>query len=71
MATNKKIRSRDEIEQKYKWNLRAMYPDEAEWEKDYKDAEEMAESFTFSGHLETAPRLCWMHLPQGMLCGRK
>lgn len=52
MATSKKIRSRDEIEQKYKWNLRAMYPDEAEWEKDYKDAEEMAESFTsFSGHL--------------------
>lgn len=52
MGTNRKIRSRDEIDVKYKWNLAAMYPDEAEWESDYKKAEEMAAAFvSFAGHL--------------------
>jgi oligoendopeptidase F len=52
MSKNSKIRSRDQIDPKYKWNLAAMYPDEADWETDYKKAEEMAASFaSFAGHL--------------------
>ena len=50
MADSKKLRQRDEIDDRYKWNIAAMYADEDEWEKDFKEAGEMAEAFAeYSG----------------------
>lgn len=47
MTVNKEtIKTRDEIELKYKWDLEAMYKNLKAWEKDFKEAEEMAEKFT-------------------------
>ena len=34
MAGLKKLRQREEIDDRYKWNIAAMYGDEKEWEKD-------------------------------------
>ena len=52
MADSKKLRQRDEIDDRYKWNIAAMYADEDEWEKDFKEAGEMAEAFVeYSGRL--------------------
>ena len=52
MADSKKLRQRDEIDDRYKWNIAAMYADEDEWEKDFKEAGEMAEAFAeYSGRL--------------------
>ena len=36
MAGLKKLRQREEIDDRYKWNIAAMYGDEKEWEKDFK-----------------------------------
>lgn len=52
MADSKKLRQRDEIDDRYKWNIAAMYADEDEWEEDFKEAGEMAEAFAeYSGRL--------------------
>ena len=52
MADSKKLRQRDEIDDRYKWNIAAMYADEDKWEKDFKEAGEMAEAFAeYSGRL--------------------
>ena len=52
MADSKKLRQRDETDDRYKWNIAAMYADEDEWEKDFKEAGEMAEAFAeYSGRL--------------------
>ncbi len=52
MSENKGIQSRDQIEVKYKWDIEAMYRNEADWEADYKKAEALAESFvSYAGHL--------------------
>ena len=53
---NSKIKNREEISSDYKWNIQAMYPDEAAWHKDVKDALEMSESFgRFQGHIMDSP----------------
>lgn len=52
MADEKKLRQREEIDDRYKWNISAMYGDEDVWEADYKAAEEMAKAFeSYSGRL--------------------
>ena len=52
MAGLKKLRQREEIDDRYKWNIAAMYGDEKEWEKDFKESEKMAEEFSaYSGRL--------------------
>ncbi len=52
------IKSRDQIDPKYKWNTEAMYPDDEEWENDYKKTEKLAEDFPrFAGHLGENPLL--------------
>lgn len=49
---DKKTKTRDEIDKKYKWNIESMYPDEADWDKDFNRALEMADSYMdFSGRL--------------------
>ncbi|MDR1778161.1 MAG: oligoendopeptidase F [Clostridiales Family XIII bacterium] len=45
-------KQRSEIASKYKWNMRAMYKDQAEWEADYARALTLAEDYgKFSGKL--------------------
>ena len=49
---DKNLKQRKDIEQKYKWDIEAMYPDEANWEKDLDECLQQAERFTsFQGHL--------------------
>lgn len=49
---NKKIKNRNEIDNKYKWNIEAMYQDTAAWEADIAQVLQMTEDFAgFSGHL--------------------
>ncbi len=59
MADDKKIKSRDEITDDFKWKIRDMYDDETLWEKDFVNAKSSANTFAlFSGHLaESANRL--------------
>ena len=53
---NKSIKTRDQIESKYKWNIEAMYPDESQWEEDYKKAEKLGDEFlSFAGSLSESP----------------
>ncbi|MBE6030728.1 MAG: oligoendopeptidase F [Clostridiales bacterium] len=48
----KKLRERNEIDKKYKWNIEAMYPDEAKWDTDISECTEAAAKFAeFAGHL--------------------
>ena len=56
---DKNLKQRKDIEQKYKWDIEAMYPDEANWEKDLDECLQQAERFTaFQGHLtENAQKL--------------
>ena len=49
---------RTEIAEKYKWDIAQVYPDEADWEKDYKSALALADGFAaFSGRLADADSL--------------
>ena len=45
MSDSKKLKQREEIDDRYKWNIKAMYADEETWEKDFHRAEELAERF--------------------------
>ena len=56
---DKNLKKRKDIEQKYKWDIEAMYPDEAQFEKDLDECLQQAEQFTaFQGHLtENAQKL--------------
>ncbi len=42
---NKKIKLRGEIDNKYKWNIEAMYADDEAWNADYAKVSELAEDF--------------------------
>jgi oligoendopeptidase F len=49
---SKETKSRDQIEKKYKWNIEAMYGDEADWQRDYQLVEEKAKDYlNYSGRL--------------------
>ena len=56
---DKNLKQRKDIEQKYKWDIEAMYPDEAQFEEDLDECLQQAEQFTaFQGHLtENAQKL--------------
>ena len=46
------VPARQEIEQKYKWDLESVYADETSWEKDFAKTKELAEKIKeFSGRL--------------------
>lgn len=52
MENSGKLRKRDELDVKYKWNIEAMYADDEPWEADMKEAAALAEGFSeFSGRL--------------------
>ncbi len=43
---NKDLKLREQIDNKYKWDIEAMYPDENQWEKDLEACLSMAEEFS-------------------------
>lgn len=70
MAGLKKLRQREEIDDRYKWNIAAMYGDEKEWEKDFKESEKMAEEFSaYSGRLSGARKFFFRLSETGTSCG--
>jgi len=54
-----KLRTRDEVEQKYKWAIEDLYCDDIKWQEDYNKLQGMMQGFTeFEGKLsESADRL--------------
>ncbi len=44
--SDKLLKQRSNIDSKFKWDIEAMYPDEAQWEKDIADCVLAAEKFT-------------------------
>ena len=44
--SDKLLKQRADIDSKFKWDIEAMYPDEAQWEKDIADCVSAAEKFT-------------------------
>lgn len=52
MEKNKSVKNRSQIDNKYKWNLEAMYENEDLWEIDYKKALQLSEEYqNFCGKL--------------------
>lgn len=48
----KKLKKRNELEKKYKWNIEAMYPNEDQWDKDIEEVLKRTEEFKqFQGRL--------------------
>ena len=51
---NRKLRNREEIPQKYKWNMRAMYADDGAWDADIQEVLDAVERFgAYQGRLTT------------------
>lgn len=58
MSKDKNIKKREQIDSKYKWNIRAMYPDESDWDSDCAKADKMGEAFvSFAGRLSESPEV--------------
>lgn len=58
MENIKKIKNRDEVDSKYKWNIEKVYKNIDEWEKDFKLLKEKAPRLKeFSGKLKEADKL--------------
>lgn len=55
--SDKNLKQRNQIPEKYKWNIEDMYPDEATWEKDIDQCIKRAQDFAdFSGKLAQSPK---------------
>lgn len=53
----KKLKTRNEIDQKYKWKIEAMYPDAKSWEEDIQAVLSMTEAFsTYQNRLAESPK---------------
>lgn len=51
---------RMDIEEKYTWNLSELYPDESDWENDFRAAETLiGRAGEFVGHLSDSPELLY------------
>ncbi len=54
--SNSEIKNRRDIDQKYKWDIESMFPDEKDWEKDFAEAISMAEKYgSYAGRLAESP----------------
>ncbi|MEL7655766.1 MAG: oligoendopeptidase F [Bacillota bacterium] len=54
----KETKARDQIDQKYKWNIDKMYSDDEQWKSDYKIVEDKAKDFVeYSGKLGDSPQI--------------
>ena len=74
----KNLKQRNEIDNAYKWDIEAMYPDESQWERDMDECVALAEQFTtYKGKLtESASTLAealklrdqiWLKLEHGFV----
>lgn len=55
--SDKNLKQRNQIPEKYKWNIEDMYPDESMWEKDVDQCIKRARDFAgFSGKLAESPK---------------
>ncbi|MCP4704902.1 MAG: oligoendopeptidase F family protein, partial [candidate division Zixibacteria bacterium] len=58
LAEVKEAPTRDQIEEKYKWDLTALYPNDEAWEKNYTEIEEAASRFEqYQGKLSSSADL--------------
>lgn len=64
MKENKETKTREQIEKKYKWNIEAMYEDEAIWEEDCQKAMDLAEAYPakYQGRLGESGEILLMAL---------
>ncbi|MDF3003175.1 MAG: pepF, partial [Bacillota bacterium] len=54
----KEMKTRDQIDSKYKWKIEEMYADEEQWKVDYKTVEDKAKDYVaYSGRLGESPQL--------------
>ena len=54
----KKLKTRDQIDKKYKWNIESMYSGDGQWDEDYNKVIELSEDFAgFSGKLGESPTM--------------
>lgn len=54
----KEMKTRDQIDSKYKWKINEMYSDDEQWKKDYQTIESKAKDFvSFSGKLGSSPQI--------------
>lgn len=59
------LKSREEIDKKYKWNIEAMYPDESYWSEDVKEAVELSESIKdYAGRLTESGKTLYKALTE-------
>ncbi len=55
---SKKLKNRDEIQNKYKWKIEAMYVDETAWEKDIEEVLSLTEAFcSYQGRVTESPAI--------------
>lgn len=54
----KEMKTRDQMDSKYKWKIEEMYADEEQWKVDYKTVEDKAKDYmAYSGRLGESPQL--------------
>ena len=54
---DKKLKTRDQIDDRYKWKIEKMYPDESKWDEDVKTALSMSEDFlSYQGKVLASPK---------------
>lgn len=60
MSESKKLRARTEIEDQYKWNIEAMYAEDADWKADFEASGAMADAFAdYAGRLGESPEVLY------------
>ena len=63
--SDKLLKQRSDIDSKFKWDIEAMYPDEAQWEKDIADCVLAAEKFTrFQGKVTDSSEILFEALDE-------
>ena len=63
--SDKLLKQRADIDSKFKWDIEAMYPDEAQWEKDIADCVSAAEKFTrFQGKVTDSSEILFEALDE-------
>lgn len=63
--SDKLLKQRSDIDAKFKWDIKAMYPDEAQWEKDIADCVLTAEKFTrFQGKVTDSSEILFEALDE-------
>ncbi|MEG0307554.1 MAG: oligoendopeptidase F [Clostridium sp.] len=58
MAKLEKLKTRDQVEEKYKWNVKKLYESDEKWEQDFKELKEHVSSLLeFKGQLSEGEKL--------------